>query len=262
MDISSILLPREKYPEESKKYTGVYSTFEITNNKQILFYFGANHSRDLKNAQYPALKEYWNKFLDITKDRPKIVFMEGGLRSVMKSEEEAILTGSEGNLITLFSHQAGITVKSPDLGPEDLLTKLPLFSKEEAFLYWFLGWLDNYQKHADPKPDFIQSVEKWFENQRQKDRWVGVDISLTGMKDLYKKVLGKEFDEKQSNNDLVNPNRSETKINKISRAYSDLREINIVSEIKNEWDKGSSVFVVFGRGHLIIQKPALEELLK
>ncbi|MFZ2523299.1 MAG: hypothetical protein WAW92_02830 [Minisyncoccia bacterium] len=82
MSISDYLLPREQYAEESKKYTDVFSTFEVNNDKQSLFYFGANHSRDINNPQYPSLKEYWNKFLDTTNNKNTIIFVEGGLRKL------------------------------------------------------------------------------------------------------------------------------------------------------------------------------------
>ena len=70
--ISSLLLSREKYEQESLKHTGEYSTFEVRTGKQVLYYFGANHSRDPKNPQYPALKEYWQQYLKTTQDKEKI----------------------------------------------------------------------------------------------------------------------------------------------------------------------------------------------
>jgi len=65
-----LLLPREQYEEESKKYGASPFTFEIENEKQVLFYFGSNHSRDPKNRQYPILKNYWERFLK-TSNRKK-----------------------------------------------------------------------------------------------------------------------------------------------------------------------------------------------
>ena len=60
----------------------------------------------------------------------------------------------------------------------------------------------------------------------------------------------------------MNPNKTETTINKIARAQSDLRDANIASEIERYWNEGKDIFVVFGRGHLIIERPALEAVLK
>lgn len=82
------------------------------------------------------------------------------------------------------------------------------------------------------------------------------------MKQLYKKILGKEFNQNESPNDLINPNKMGSKINKIARAQSDLRDTNITSEIERYWNEGKSIFVVFERRHLIIERPALEVILK
>ena len=129
-------------------------------------------------------------------------------------------------------------------------------------LYYFLAWLNNVQKHAEPKPNFEQSAQRWCDSQVQKDIWKGVEISLPRLKDLYKKIVGEDFNESENPNDLVNPNRTGSAINKIARAQSDLRDANILSEIENYWNEGKSMFVIFGRGHLVIQRPALELVIK
>lgn len=259
----SLLLPREKYEEESRKYGGEYSTFEIKTDKQVLFYFGANHSRDPKNPQYPALKGYWQKFLQATEGQERIVLVEGGLRKLEKDEEAAITKGgSEGGLITYLAHQTGAPITCPDISDEELMEKLPDQNKDEVLLYWFLGWLDNFQRHSEPKPDFEKSALLYCERAAKRKIWEGVDVSLPRLKQIYKQVIGREFDEKASPNNFVNPNKTETPINKIARAQSELRDTNIVSEIERYWNEGKSIFVVFGRGHLIIERPALEAILK
>jgi hypothetical protein len=239
------------------------STFEIETDKKVLFYFGANHSRDPKNPQYPALKEYWQKFLKATDGKERIVLVEGGLRKLEKDEESAITKGgSEGGLVTFLAHKAGVSIACPDISDEELMEKLPDQNKDEVLLYWFLCWLDNFQKHPEPKPDFEKSAKMWCESREQRKIWKNVDVSFPRLKQIYKEVMGKEFDEKASPNDFVNPNKTETPINKIARAQSDLRDANIASEIERYWNEGKSIFVVFGRGHLIIERPALEAILK
>ncbi len=260
---TSLLLPREKYAEVSKRYhQQPYSTFEIQNDKQSLFYFGANHSHNPADPQYPALKEYWSKFLKITRGKDKIVLVEGRLRELRKDEETAIIKSSEGGLITLLAHKEGVPIACPDIGDDELMKCLSNYNKDEVLLYWFLAWLNNFQKHADPKPDFEKSAQMWCENQKPRKMWEDVEISLPRLKELYKKILGKDFNENENPNDLVNPNKTETRINKVARAQSDLRDANIASEIERYWNERKSIFVVFGRGHLIIEEPALKEVLK
>jgi len=258
----SLLLPREKYAEAEKKYGRGPSTFEIKNNKQLLFYFGANHSRNPADPQYQALKEYWNKFLKATNGKDGIVLVEGRLRKLEKDEKTAIINGSEGSFVTLLAHKAGVPIASPDISDEELMKRLPDMNRDEILLYWFLSWLNNFQKHAEPKPDFEKSAQMWCENQKQREIWKNVDISLRRLKELYKKILGKEFNKDGNPNDLVNPNKEGTSINKIARTQSDLRDLNIASEIERYWNEGKSIFVVFGRGHLIIQEPVLRAVIK
>lgn len=260
MDISTLLLPRDKYAEAEQKYGRGPTTFEIENKKQVLFYFGANHSRNPADPQYPALKKYWGRFLEITKDKDKLVLVEGRLRPLIEDEEKAIVNGSEGSFITLLAHRAGVPVACPDISDDKLLARLSNLNKDEVLLYWFLSWLNNFQKHADPKPDFEKSAKIWCENQKSRKMWKNTKISLPRLKELYKKILGKDFYEKENPNNLINPNKTETPINKVARALSDLRDTSIATEIVRYWNDDKSIFVVFGRGHLIIQEPALRKL--
>ena len=135
-------------------------------------------------------------------------------------------------------------------------------NKDEVLLYWFLSWLNNFHKLPEPKPDFERSALSYCERNAKRKIWEGADVSLPKLKQIYKQVLGKEFNEKENPNYLVNPNKIGTPINKIARAQSDLRDSNIASEIERYWNERKSIFVVFGRGHLIIQRKALEAVLK
>lgn len=260
MDIS-LLLPREKYAEVEKRLGRGPSVFEIENEYQSLFYFGANHSRDPANHQYPVLREYWDKFLKVTEGKEKIVLVEG-TRQLFKTEEQAIIHGSEGNLITMFAHAANIPIASPDISDEELMKLLPYNQKEEVLLYLFLSFADNWRRYANPKPDFEKHAISWLERQKGRHVYDNIDVSLDNMKQLYKEIIGRDFSENDNLNNLVNPNNTGTRINEIARDQSDLRDLNIASEIERYWNEGKSVFVVFGRGHLIIQELALKKLLK
>ena len=236
-DIKNLLLPRERYSEESKRWGRNPFTFEIEKDRKVLYYFGANHSSDPNNHQYPALREYWKKFLKVSgKDR--IVLVEGGLRPVAESEQEAIEKGSEGSWVTYFANKENIPVACPDMSTEEFLEMNKEVDKDE----WFLT--ENLRKF-----DYLQ---------RSKRKMVLPE----GFKELYKKYIGKDFDENENQNNLVNPNRNDAVTNKLSRMHSDLREVKIVSEIERYWKEGKSIFIAFGSGHLVIQKPALKALLK
>mgnify|MGYP001390816190 CR=1 FL=1 len=264
MNISKLLLTREKYQEEAAKNKKGYSTFEIKTPKQVLFYFGANHSRNPQNLQYKALRNYWNKFLKITQKENDIVLIEGTIRPIINNLNEAIKSGSEGNFITTLAFKENIPVVCADLNNNYFVKKYPKLNKDEILLYWFLNWLNNFQNNNNnfSKNDFENAAKKWCRNQQAKEIWKNKEISLSKLKNIYKKFLNKDFNEKESVNNLINPNRIETPINKIARLQSDARDENIVKEILKYWRKEKNIFAVFGRGHLIIQKQALKKLLK
>ncbi|MEK7515040.1 MAG: hypothetical protein AAB608_01505 [Patescibacteria group bacterium] len=257
----SLLLPREQYEETAKRYGRSPYTFKIENDRQSLFYFGANHSRDPSDPQYPILKEYWNTFLKTTEGRERIVLVEGRLRTLLKDEEAAIKGGSEGGFITLLAHEANVAVACPDLSDEELVERLSDIPREETLLYWFLTFMNNFQRQASPKPHFATSAEAWCERQKPRKIWQGIEVSFSRMKELYEKIIGKAFDESENVNNFINPNKTETKINAVARAQSNLRDLNIASEIERYWHEGRSIFVVFGGGHLIIEEPALRKVL-
>ncbi len=261
MEISKLLLPRKEYLSVYEKNKGNFPPLEIIKDSQILFYFGGNHSRDINNKQFPLLKSFWKRFLELANNHEKIVLIESDLRQPAKSAEEAISSSSEAGYITFLASERGVDVQSADLSDRVLTNLLPNFHKEDILLYWFLVLVDNLRRHPEPRKPFEDYFENWKISQQKKEIWNGLDISFDQIKKNYLKNVGKEFSLNESQNYLIDPNRVDTKINEISKAQSDLRDVHIVSVISENWQKGKSVFVVFGNGHLIIQEPALRELI-
>ncbi len=253
----NLLLPREKYAEVSKQYGQSPFTFEIEKGGQVLFYFGANHSNDPENHQYPVLREYWKKFLEKIEGKGKIVLVEGSLRPIANSEIEAIEKSSEGGWVTYFAHQENIPVACPDISSDDFAKMTPELDREQWFLTSFLRWFDSFYKNKKSKV----SLEKICEILKKKEYVEGVEVTPERFKTLYKQYIGKDFNENESQNNLINPNREDAITNKLIKIHSDLREIKIIEEIERYWREGKSIFIAFGSGHLIIQKPALEKLL-
>jgi len=263
-NISKLLLPRERYSEEIRKFDNKSFTFELSAHEQNLFYFAANHSPDPNNEQYRAIKDYWHRFITKTEKEEKIVLVEMWKRQIAQDEESAIKTGQEGDLVTLYAHRENIPTDSTDLTKEEYLNSNPEIDREPFLLHSFLSWVDQFQKIANPKPDFEASLLNWCNHNSQRRIWKDqqMDVSPEGLRFLYKKLISKEFNENQSQNYIIDPNKTDTIINTTLRKYSDLREIKIVEGIEKYWKEGKSIFVVFGSGHLIIQKPALEQILK
>jgi len=256
-----LLLPRDKYEEVMRQYGSSPFTFEIEKNGQALYYFGANHSHDPSNHQYPILRDYWNKFVEVTKETERIALNEGGLRKSSEDEVSAIVNGSEAGLLTYLANKESVAIASPELSDSELLKALPQYSVIDFLLYWFLHFVNNYQTHADPKPNFNESMKRWFKYHNAKEPWNKVDFTMEEILSRYKKIAKKDFSELESQKHLINPYKNIALTNEISRNVGELREVKIVSEIENYWKSGKSIFIAYGSGHLIVQRPALERLL-
>jgi hypothetical protein len=247
----NFLLPREKYARASKEYGPSPFTFESEKDGQVLFYFGANHSNDPENHQYPVLQKYWEEFLERTEGKERLVLVEGSLRLVAPSEKEAIEKSSEGGWVTYFAHRESVPVACPDISTDDFAKMMPELDKEQWVLTSFLRWFDSSKKNLGEICEIL----------KRKEYAKGVEVTPDNLKTLYKHYIGKDFNENESQNYLVDPNRDGAITNKLAREHSDLREVKIVEEIERYWKEGKSIFIAFGSGHLIIQRPALEMLL-
>ncbi len=253
------LLPREKYAEARKQYGHSPFTFEIEKNGQVLFYFGANHSTDPENNQFPILRTYWKKFLEKTKGKDKIVLIEGGLRPLAQTEKEAIEKSSEGGLATYLANKENVPITSPDIDSDDFAKSIPDLDPQQWFLASFLRWFELFQKNKKVKENTLEEICKII---KRKDYWKDVEVTPEKFKILYKQYIGKDFHEYESQNNFINPNRDDAITNKLIRMHSDAREVKIVEDAHKYWQEGKNIFIVFGSGHLIIQRPALETLLK
>lgn len=261
------LLSRGKYKEEMIKRGESPFTLEIENDHQSLFYFGANHSRDPNNHQYPILRKYWRDFLDKTEGRDRIVLVEGILRIVGSKEEESIQNGSEGNVVTMWARDANIPIACPEPNVLELLEKVKeQFSIDELAYYLFAVAWKSWFRLVEPRDgihSFVNYISRAFDVLRNRPGWEGYDWSMENMRSIHKKLFGVDFDENIPHKvDITNPNIDDTVINKVARAESDIRDAHITSEIERYWKEGKSILIVFGAGHLIIQEPALRELLK
>lgn len=87
-------------------------------------------------------------------------------------------------------------------------------------LYDFLVFVDNYQRLKDPKPNIEEEIKKWQEFRKKKNPWRDMDLSFDNLKKLYREIIGKEFNEKESQNSFINPNNRDKRINELAYRYS------------------------------------------
>jgi len=257
--MADIKIPREQFRQLSKGKPSPYC-FQIRKRNQVLFYFGANHSHDPKNKQYPILRKYWEKFLAVG-GSSKLVVVEGELHKLESDEAVAIQRGSEGALITTLAHRQRVRVVCPDFSKEKIvaLTRKK-FSEDYIQYYWFAHLIDAWYRH-NPKPNF----EKWMKGAMSYySKQLGLkSFNLLRLKKVHAKIFKKPFNyrNKKFFNTVINPNELKTVINQIPRMASDVRDVMIIWRIKKEWDAGKNFFVVYGSGHAFLQEGILKKML-
>ncbi len=234
----------------------------IYKNGMYLYYLGSHHCFDPQNSVIGVIKHYWNDFLSQAKGAPTISFIEGGTRHTYNSEEECILKSGEAGLITYLSHLNNIECSSPEPSFEYETNELLRgFSKDEILTYYFTRNVSQWNRLVN-KPDFEKYTTESLENYKKTLGWDDIDYSVKERIAVFEKLTGHKFIE--SDYELMttfdNPMSTDNVVNRVSRASSILRDGYIVSRIKDEWDRGKNIFVIYGKTHAIMQEPVIRSM--
>ena len=205
--------------------------------------------------------------METTKKENSIVFIEGGLRTIRPTKEEAILRDSESGFITYLASvdKVDVLCPEPDRNTErrELLKE---FSEKEIQYYYFARIVPSW--HEVIKTSDISFVDHLnnYKQELQKgvdDDWQDFDFTLENMKSIHREIFHSEFNERDIDfiKKIINPTTKETAINKVAKASSTFRDVCIISKIEEYWNNGKSIFAVFGFAHAVIEEPALRKLL-
>ncbi len=261
MDIKSLLLTHQQmekqYDEFHKKDIHQPYFFQIKKNQQCLFYIGSKHSFDPDNIQNQIIKKHWQEFLRQTGIKNCIALNEGGERELADTEKESIKKGGEAGLLTWLAKKDHINIYSPEPNHNfELEQLLKNFSKDEVIYYYFARLVDQW--HRIGKPDFTNYLEGYLKRLELETNWTDYEFSIKNMIKIHDKTHDHKFnkDDQTCVHNDANPIYS-----KVASACSHIRDTFIVSEIKRLWEEGKNIFIVYGSGHFIVQRPALETLL-
>lgn len=143
---------------------------------------------------------------------------------------------------------------------EGLLDK---FTKDQIQYYYFARVVHQWNRR-NPKPDFEEYVSRFLENDKHKTDWIDYDFSIENMKKVHEKLFNTAFDENDTRffYNAVNPVELTYVTNSYSREMGINRDTFIVKTLIDEWNKGNSLFVVFGSGHALTERKALEKFLQ
>ncbi|GAB4148777.1 MAG: hypothetical protein OHK0017_11860 [Patescibacteria group bacterium] len=238
--------------------------YSIQSAAQYLYYFGDNHSSNPEDPQYNQLFLFWDEFLASTASQNRLVFIEGGLRSLRASLDEAIIQNSTAGCIVYLAAQNGVEVQSPDPNDQEFRKLLdPEFSRDEIQYYFFARMIAQWHRKKQLGISFEEYMSKSLATDKKQSSWEDYDFSLTNMFHVHRKLFGSEFDlnDVKFFKDIGNPHLN-TRVNFVSRKISRLRDQQIVLSILEALENGTNLFCVFGHGHAIVQEPALRELIR
>lgn len=231
--------------------------------KYYLFYFGESHRYDPKDKQWVLVRKFWKEFLQATRGKKRIVFLEGGHTDPDKTAEEGIRKGSGMGLVAFLAAEEGLKVFSPE--PSEKYERQQLekkYSRKVIQYYYFARVVHQWGRLVNPKPDFEHYIARYLIGDKKQSGWKKFDFSLSGMKKIHVELFKKAFNHKDTGffAKLSNPTILATPVNHVARASNLVRDENIVNEIKKYNKRGYSIFAQYGYTHVAMQEPLLKEI--
>ena len=235
------------YEEYNNLEHAIPYMFSIKGVEGALYYFGERHSFDPADAQWEQERMFWQEFLQETRGKKRVVFVEGGIRPVADNEVNAVAKHGGMGLITYWANKEGIETYCPEPTREFERSRLlERFSQEEIEYCYFSRTVAQWHRMQDQKTDFETYVARF-------------GFSLERMISIHESLFGTAFDyhDTQFFKDISNPTRTGTAINAVARMSSEIRDAHIVAEIVKYRNGGFSVYVQFGCTHAVMQEPFL-----
>lgn len=253
-----------RYEDYTKTNYPVPYFYIIDKADKLLYYFGANHSRNPLDEQYSKLKEFWLNFVEKADPQKSIVLVEGGKRPLDNSEKSAIINNSEAGFITYLASKNSIETHSPEPSDELLFNELlENFSKNEIIYHEFAKMTYQWNMFTNDKPNYYDYINNALINIKNICKWTDFDFSLKNLVNIHENIFKNNLNENDYKffYDITDPTIELSVINKVSRISSVLRDRHILNSIENYWNMGKNLFIVYGYTHSIMHEPAINKLV-
>jgi len=239
---------------------------------QQLTFFGTEHSSDVNNKQWKILQREWREFVKNTQPEKRVVFLEGGSRVINDPkylDKNRKITGLE--VVQRYCERGAWYYFSQDDQKEVIFVD-PEFSDEAEYLlkqfnknivayYFFARYFGSYINKQNITFDeaLKQAVATTHDRTHQ---------SFSDTVDDYKKIhqhfFNHELDESQI--EIVRkaswPIKYDCPSNEVARQSAIFRNKYVLEKIKKYWEQGKDIFIMFGAGHAVAQKPVLYDFIE
>ena len=258
---TNLLLTDEEYLQ---KFAGKHETpyiYELLRGNQALFYFGVRHSRKPDDPQWSQLADEWGKFIAATGEKRAIMFEGGQIPTSTEERDEAIRKFGESGALLFIARDAGAELSWPDPTMAQEAEKLQTMFEAAQVAYFFFARSAGAWLRSGTMGTFDEVLTK--AATATSARIPGAPADVGAYSAIHKTIFGHPLESAQQEQ-LIRasaPVYHDSVINDIARADSRFRNERIVTEVEKFWNKGYSIFMLFGAAHAVIQEPALRALV-
>jgi len=235
---NKLLLSFESYTKIKHELPYFY---KIKSNGQVLYYFGSDHTKNIKNPQFENIKNKFKEFLTETLNNKKVVFFEGNVKvDDNLSLEEYISKYGEAGAIVYWSKKSEVEAVRPEPCDGELVNKLlENFSMEEIFYFYMIRAIGQWQRMRANR-DFNEFLKFNIEKYQKILNWKDFDFSFENIKKIHKKITDLEFDKDEVKIPRISsPIYYDSIINDIARDLTTLRNIYMLDKIEEYWKKNT-----------------------
>lgn len=273
MSLRTKIVTTQKYNKLFKSFLDKPYPLILKNKRQTLVYFGCIHTRDQKDGQYKQNKKLFSNFLELTKGKERIVFVENYLPTLETTEMEMVKKHGFSGQNTWLANKQNISVSCPEPEWEWILefTVKEIKDKTQIATWMFLNTLGRFVKNNSIEKENIKAIEGSLlyinkslktENVYDKIRklLIGKPYKIKLDEDI--KNIWKEQLDYQKIKNIQDPFITKTKLNKVGTVINLARDTWIANQILNSLSGGKSVFATFGLNHVLSQKKFFEDYFK
>lgn len=236
---------------------------DVSHQSKRLIFVGCDHVRDSTHKQFATIQRLFSQL------KPQVAFNEGGqinenihYSSLSKAASEAGETGC----LKYLSDQDGIRLLNGDT-PDSLEFALTLkrYSKEEMYLYYVMERIViPYLSHGNQQESFetyFTDGTKWLANNHFP--LTAHEQTLGYFKKLYQKYIKRPFVPALTNDvekfDYING--GDCHFCAIGRQSKMIRDSLLLTKLDQALDQHDRIIVTFGKGHALVVKPALLQII-
>lgn len=239
---------------------------------QLLTVIGVEHFTEPGNPHYLSVIDTFERFEEATRGKSRVVLVEGRIRDLEPTQEEAYRRGSESSMLAFLAAQRGIDqdcIEPPHFGIAWLLGRQCQLASGETMVLGrqdYIAWLTAmwgpiclrrkklYDEYAVP---LIQK-------ELLELGWNNFDSSANGLRAIYRQQCGKIFE--PSNKQLLLrqtlgvPHPPKDRIEAFARERYMLRHHHLALGFDYFLREGISVCATLGTPNVLILEPWLTNL--